>query len=388
MHSTLITRIKKGLRIALRPLLPIIRSIRIRPTIVYAKKQADALYSDGGISVCYLTNQFPARPALRTELTHGGAVKLTFLAESFPHSYPRASLLYTVSSIDHVAKAIIINTARNKGIKIVLNQNGVAYPAWKGPGWEEINRNMRTVYEQSDFVIFQSEFCRLGAEKFLGKCNVPSKILYNPIDLDLYRPAKQPISHQAPILLLGGNQFSVYRLEVAAQVLRQLIQYLPASRLIITGRLWGENQALSTREATLILEKLGVMEQVEFTGKYSQQDAAQIFQRADILIHTKYNDPSPTLIGEALACGLPVVYSASGGLPELVGPDAGIGIPVGKSWEKINTPDPIKMAEAIQLVWEKHTKFGEAARQFAEEKFPLKKYVQAHQNIFAQLLEH
>jgi glycosyltransferase involved in cell wall biosynthesis len=383
----LISRIKDGMRIALGPLLPLVRSIRTLPGHLRAERRAAALHVNSGVSVCYLTNQFPGRPALRTEIAHGGAVKLTFLAEHFPHSYPEASLLYTVSSVDHVGKAAIVRRAKQNGLKVILNQNGVAYPAWYGQRYEEPNQKMREVYEQANFIVFQSEFCRLGAEKFLGRCTVPSQIIFNPIDLDLYRPLDKPAQRIAPVLLLGGNQLAAYRLEVAARALQKLCKYIPSSRLIVTGKLWGDNQAISMNQAVSLLRGLGIAEQVEFTGPYSQKEAVQIFQRADILIHTQYNDASPTLIGEALACGVPVVYSSSGGTPELVGASAGIGIPVEESWEKISTPDPEKMAEAVLMIWENHKLYSESARHFAEEQFPLKKYIQAHHEIFMRLLE-
>jgi glycosyltransferase involved in cell wall biosynthesis len=385
--ALLISCLKAGLRATLGPFLPLVRAIRTLPKRLRADQHAAALRGDSGISVCYLTSQFPGRPALQTEIAHGGAVKLTFLAEHFPHSYPRASLLYTVSSVDHVAKATIVRRAKRNGLKVILNQNGVAYPAWHGQGWEKPNRKMQEVYEQADFIIFQSEFCRLGAEKFLGKCTAPSRVIFNPIDLDLYRPLNQPVQHNAPILLLGGNQLATYRLEVAAQVLQRLSKHLPTTRLIVTGKLWGDNQAVSMHQAVSLLRELGIAEQVEFTGQYSQKEAVRIFQRADILIHTQYNDASPTLIGEALACGVPVVYSSSGGTPELVGAKAGIGIPVEKSWEKISTPDTEKMAKAVLLVWENHKIFRESARQFAEEQFPLKNFIRTHREIFMRLLE-
>lgn len=386
--ALLISRFKHGLRTALGPLLPFVRSLRTFPVRLRAKRLVAPIHVTPGVSVCYLTSQFPTRPALRTESAHGGAVKLTFLAESFPHSYPNASLLYTVSSVDHVAKAMIVRKASQKGLKIILNQNGVAYLAWHGRGWEEPNRKMREVYEQADFIVYQSEFCRLGAEKFLGKSTAPYQVIYNPVDLGLYRPPEQKKQHKAPTLLLGGNQFSAYRLEVAAQTLKKLSQKLSGARLIVTGKLWGENQALSRQQAEAFLRGLGLLEQVEFTGPYSQEQAVQIFQHADILIHTQYNDASPTLIGEALASGLPVVFSASGGTPELVGPGAGIGIPVEASWEKISTPDPDQMAEAVRQIWEKQTLFSAAARQFAEEHFSLEKYIRAHREIFVRLLEN
>lgn len=386
--ALLISRLKAGLKTALGPLLPFIHSLRSLPARLQAERAAALLHiSEAKLAVFYLTRQFPQRPPLRTELAHGGEVKLTFLAESFPHSYPAASLLYTVSSVDHVAKTAIVRRAKENGLKVVLNQNGIAYQAWHGPDWEEPNRKMRAVYLQADFIVYQSEFCRLGAEKFLGKSTAPFQVIYNPVDLELYRPIQQTVQRNAPILLLGGNQFAPYRLEVAARVLEKLSRQLPAARLIVTGKLWGENQAISRQQAEAFLRGLGVLEQVEFTGPYSQEQAIQIFQRADILIHTQYNDASPAIIGEALASGLPVVYSASGGAPELVGPQAGIGLPVEASWEKISSPDPEKMAEAVLQVWEKQAQFREAARQFAQERFPLEKYIRAHREIFTRLLE-
>ena len=61
-------------------------------------------------------------------------------------------------------------------------------------------------------------------------------------------------------------------------------------------------------------------------------------RRADLLLHTKYNDPCPTVVLEAMASGLPVVYSASGGVPELVGEEAGVGIPAPFDWEHDHPP--------------------------------------------------
>jgi glycosyltransferase involved in cell wall biosynthesis len=383
-----ILNIKKTLRAFLGPLLPIIRTIRNFPAQRKAEQCATLLKPAGKeYVVCYVTRQFPKRPALRTEFAHGGEVKMTFLSESFPHSYPTANIVYGVSSVDHVAKVRIVRRAKQNGLKIVINQNGVAYKAWYGHGWEESNRMMRQVYELADYIVYQSDFCRLGAEKFLSKPSAPSRIIYNPVNLNLYRITKPYIQRSDPVLLLGGNQFAPYRFEAAIQVLKIVCQQIPATRLIITGNLWGENQKIAREQANTLIDNLNLTGQVEFTGPYSQDQAVNIFQRADILIHTQYNDASPSLIGESLACGVPVVYCASGGVPELVGPDAGIGISVEQSWEKINLADPNSMAEAVLKVFENKQHYSDAARQRAVEKFSLEKFIQHHREIFAQLLD-
>ncbi len=83
-------------------------------------------------------------------------------------------------------------------------------------------------------------------------------------------------------------------------------------------------------------------------GEYAQRDAPAIFRQAHVLLHTKVNDPCPTLVLEAMACGLPVVYPRSGGTVELVGDEAGVGVPHPDGFERDEPPPPEALAEAVE----------------------------------------
>src|SRR6185437_2830139 len=139
-------------------------------------------------------------------------------------------------------------------------------------------------------------------------------------------------------LLLGGNQYQRYRLETALETLELVRREDPDARLLVGG-------ALSFPAAS----RPGV----ELLGPYTQAEAPELFRRADILLHTKYNDPCPTVVLEAMASGLPVVHSASGGTPELVGYDAGIGIQAPLDWEQDHPPEPERLAAAVLTVAER-----------------------------------
>ncbi len=78
-----------------------------------------------------------------------------------------------------------------------------------------------------------------------------------------------------------------------------------------------------------------------------QSDAPDVYRRAHLLLHTKVNDPCPSAVIEAMACGLPVVYPASGGTVELVGDEAGIGVPHPQSWDRDDSSGARALADAI-----------------------------------------
>jgi glycosyltransferase involved in cell wall biosynthesis len=105
-----------------------------------------------------------------------------------------------------------------------------------------------------------------------------------------------------------------------------------------------------------------------------------------VLLHLKYKDPCPTVVIEALACGVPVVGSRSGGLPELVGGEAGVLLDVPDSWEEIHVPAADVLAEGIVRVMEAPDRWRAAARQRAERRFTREAWLDRHRAIFRQLL--
>jgi glycosyltransferase involved in cell wall biosynthesis len=264
----------------------------------------------------------------------------------------------------------------------VLNQNGVAYPAWYGPGWQRENAPMSSLLEMADHVFYQSAFCKLSADLFARRRSASSEILFNAVDTDRFVPSAAP-ARSGLTLLLGGSQDQWYRLDSALQVLARIVRRGTDARLLITGRLrWIHQPGEARRQAEARVSELGVADRVTFLGPYSQADAPAIFRQADLLLHTKYNDPCPAVVIEAMASGLPVVYSRSGGVPELVGNEAGVGVDAPLDWEHDIPPDPIVMADAVLAVAERRPQFAAAARQRAVDALDTKHWLDRHRAIF------
>lgn len=336
-------------------------------------------------AVFYLTTKFPKRPYTRNEHVHGGSVKLTYLAEAIPHQFPSANLLYAVSSVGHTLQEKILAHAQRKGLKIIYNQNGVAFPAWDGANYKVTNLVLEALIGYADFIVYQSQFCKDSAERYISPPDVPNEIIYNPVDTQLFLPDAYSTQPDTLTILLGGNQYEQYRLELALKTLKAIHRDVPNAQLIVTGKLWTpyyEAEAWTKK----VLREMNLVDYVTFTGTYTQSEAPALYSRAHLLLHTKYADPSPGLVLEALALGTPVVHLNNGGVPELVG-DAGIGVHVEHDWERTNLPDPQTLADAIIQVYSRRAEYSQKARQRAVEKFSLEKFLARHKEIFEKLLD-
>ncbi|OQX11376.1 MAG: hypothetical protein BWK76_19210 [Desulfobulbaceae bacterium A2] len=321
----------------------------------------------------------------RHERTGGAMIKFQDLNDVFPNTLRGANILYLVSSAMPLFAPVMVREAKRAGAVFVLNQNGVAYPGWHGPGWEKTNQPMRFLLEQADYVVYQSEFCKLGADRYLGPCVVPWTILHNPVDTTVFTPAS--FSPEGFRILLAGSHQHFYRVQAAIEMLPYLTERLPDVCLTVAGRCaWHASTEACIAEARGLADIFGVSARVTFFGSYTQTEAPALFQAHHVLLHTKYNDPCPRLVVEAMACGLPVVYSATGGVLELVGNDAGVGVLAKLDWEQDHPPSGNELAKAALQVSSELGYYSSNARRRAVVSFDVKPWVEKHKSIFSQLI--
>ena len=331
-----------------------------------------------GVRVSYGHQRLPG-PG---ELEAGGIIKLRYLEREFPNAPDRFNVLYLVTSRLPDGAVTLARWAKKKGARVVINQNGVAYRAWYGDGWEQVNAPMRELLALSDHVFYQSAFCKRTADQFVGAAAGSWEILHNAVDEQLFTPTP-PVETQGLSLLLSGSQDAWYRYEVAVRTLAELRRRNADVRLIVAGRLgWRRGEPQKARaEADRLAQEVGVTDRLEFVGRYTQSDAPQLYRRADILLHTKYNDPCPSVVVEAMASGLPIVFSATGGVPELVG-DAGIGIVTDTSFERDVPPTPEAMADAVAAVARDRATYAARARARVLSHLGLEAWMARHRAVF------
>ncbi|MCS7007397.1 MAG: hypothetical protein NZL88_07575, partial [Gaiellaceae bacterium] len=216
-----------------------------------------------GIHVFYGHDRVPAAG----ERAAGGTAKAQKLNARFPNTPVGFSLLYLGSTWLPRDLRALLALARRRRIPVVVNQDGVGYPGWAGERTEEVNRPLRRALMAADHVLYQSAFSKRSADLFLGEPTGSWEILPNCADVALFTPAERP-PERGPVLLLGGDQTQVYRLELALETVRALLDDEPEAELLVTGRLVVPIEPLVSR--------LGLHGRVHVVGEYAQRDAPAI----------------------------------------------------------------------------------------------------------------
>ncbi len=321
----------------------------------------------------------------RTGDIGGTLVKVKRLCQYFPEVRWGYNLVYLLSNTPYLPN-YALRLLKQRGIPMVHNQNGVFYGAWYAGDWQAQNRRMARSYHAADWVFYQSEFCRRAADRFLGPRAGPGEVLHNAVDTVRFAPAQGTSdgARDGYTFLITGkiDGHLYYRLESTIVGLRVACDAGLDARLVVAG--WVQADAQSRAE--VLAKKLGLTGRVSFTGSYTQQQAPEIYRAADAYVMTKHNDPCPNTVLEALAVGLPVLYSDSGGVPELVGTEAGVALPCIEDWETPRAPAPEAVGEGMLRIVRNHAAFSAAARRRAVEHFDIAHWIDRHRAVFQQLI--
>lgn len=316
-------------------------------------------------------------------LLHGGKVKLSALSDIYPEISNGYNLLYLVSSAMPRFAEEIVDWAKNKGVKLVWNQNGVAYPGWAGPDYEKMNDSMKRLIHKADYVFYQSAFCKESSDRYLGSIACPWEIAYNYTDADIFQPAQKMVDDDRWELLSAGTHLQEYRVNSVLKTVAELKSRGHRIMLTISG---GLDKAVKENDLMKRIDQLGIKNEIALKPPFSREEAPSVFQAAHLLLHTKFNDPCPTVLIEAMSCGIPVVGSGSGGLLEMVTEGSGILVNAPKDWENDHSPDEKAMADAVEVIMNDWKGYSKRARTHATSVFSQRTWLKRHKIVFENLV--
>ena len=145
------------------------------------------------------------------------------------------------------------------------------------------------------------------------------RIVPNGINTDLFYPLPdvQRDSHRIIVTNSADTPLKglVYLLHAIAEIRRRR-----PVRLVVIG------QPKPNGTIERLVRKLNLADQVSFTGRISSAAFVQEYARAGMAVVPSVYEGFGLPAGEAMACGVPVIATTGGALPEVVG-DAGILVP-------------------------------------------------------------
>jgi glycosyltransferase involved in cell wall biosynthesis len=118
-----------------------------------------------------------------------------------------------------------------------------------------------------------------------------------------------------------------------------------------------------------------------FTGPLGHGKMAAALSAADVVVHPSLHEIFPNAVGEAMACGRPVVAADAGGTAELLGRDGAAGL-------LVPPRDATALAEAIVALLRdpaRRARIGDAARCRIESEFPLSRMIDGYQAALEQV---
>lgn len=174
---------------------------------------------------------------------------------------------------------------------------------------------------RSDGVTAVSEWLREETVRHFDMDREDIRVIPNFVDLDVYRRDAYPC-HRAKFSAPGefivghvSNFRPVKRAEDAVRVFARIFPHVPA-RLLLVG------DGPERPKAQQVAEVEGVADRVVFLGK--QASVAELLACMDIYLLTSESESFALASLEAMSCGVPVVGTAVGGVPEVVRDGGGV----------------------------------------------------------------
>ena len=312
----------------------------------------------------------------------GPYLKIKKLNKFFPEYKRGFNIIYALSNSPYL-NCRSINILKKKNFPLILNQNGVYYQSWYKGNWKNQNLINAKVYHSADYVFWQSNFCKRASDRFLGERLGEGEILYNAIDTQKFHPVKKNTDNIFRFLITGNiNKQNNYRIYSVLEAFKDIVKRNKYIHLYIAGII--EDFEYFNCE----VDKLNIRKFITFLGPYSQDNAPKIYQKVDAYITMSFQDNCPSAVIEAMSCGLPILYSFSGGIPELVGKNSGIGLKVSENWEKVNVPSKQEIHEGILKIMDKEKSMSECARARAVKLFDIHSWIKRHEEVFDLLINN
>ncbi len=185
---------------------------------------------------------------------------------------------------------------------------------------------LKLIWQRAEFrTVCSEELVRLGQQV---DPKAEFKLIPNGVDTKRFSPIERSANPKVRLLFIGRliPRKGFQRVVKALPLVRERAQYPFEVEVVGTGTYRSELDQLAT--------SLGVSDVIKYVGTVPYDKLEKSYQYADVFVLTSLSEGMPSVILEAMGCGLPVVASDVGGNNEIV-KEGENGFLVGENEEQI-----------------------------------------------------
>ena len=222
--------------------------------------------------------------------------------------------------------------------------------------WHSFLGMQKKVAKQLKHVVTVSEISRTDIADAFGLNKQRINLIYNGIDTQEFSPLPGIERKPFRIMTTASADQPLKGLRYLLEAMSVLKHSYPELSLLVVGKL----KANGVTEK--LIKKLGLESSIIFVSGIETREIVEYYAEASLAVVPSLYEGFGLPAGEAMACGVPVIATDGGALPEVVG-DAGIQVPTG---------DSQALVDAITELLEdkqKRQHFGQLGRQRILDKF-------------------
>jgi glycosyltransferase involved in cell wall biosynthesis len=165
-----------------------------------------------------------------------------------------------------------------------------------------------------DRVITVSDFSKNLVLRIYGLEPAATAVVHNGVDASVFRPPNGVEREPGRLLFVGSSEDRKKGVKYLLQALAGLPERFRLK--IVDGRRYPGRVYASS-----LVEKLGISSRVEFRDKITNQELIEEYARAEMMVVSSLFEGFGLPALEAMACGVPLVCTTAGALPEVATPE-------------------------------------------------------------------
>jgi len=204
---------------------------------------------------------------------------------------------------------IALNAARNAWERLLIRR------------WHAFLNMQKKVVVQLHNIVTVSDCSRQDIARDFGLQPAGISLVHNGIDTEVFKPMPGVPRNPMRLMATCSADAPLKGLRYLLRAYARLLKQYPELELLLVSK------PQPGGKTEKLVRRLGIADKVQFVSGITTQQMVRYYAEAAIAVVPSVYEGFGLPAGEAMACGVPVVSTDGGALPEVVG-DAGVIVPV------------------------------------------------------------